>query len=83
MNRVREIREQKLISKAELGRRAGVSAVTIDRIEEGKSCRVDTMRKLLLGLGLRLEDKSWVFGDEDTAACAREASLDRESRVRL
>lgn len=83
MNRVREVREQKLISKAELGRRAGVSAVTIDRIEEGKTCRVDTMRKLLLGLGLRLEDKSWVFGDDEAGGFARDASLDRESRVRL
>lgn len=70
MNRVREIREQKLLSKAELGRRAGISAVTIDRIEEGKVCRVDTMRKILLGLGLSLEDKALVFGDDESASFA-------------
>jgi len=64
MNRVREIRERKLLSKAELGRRSGLSAMTIDRIEEGKSCRMDTMRKIILGLGLTLEEKGLVFDEK-------------------
>jgi len=62
-NNVRRIRERLLMSKAELARRAGVSALTIDRVEKGMPCRVDTMRKILFGLGLSLEDQDKVFGD--------------------
>mgnify|MGYP001229806716 FL=1 len=62
-NNVRKIRERLLMSKAELARRAGVSALTIDRVEKGMPCRVDTMRKILFGLGLSLEDQDKVFGD--------------------
>ena len=41
-NRLRQIRETLLIGKTELARKAGVSPVTIDRIEKGFSCRPDT-----------------------------------------
>jgi len=34
-NNVRRLREDQLMSKAELARRAGVSVLTIDRIERG------------------------------------------------
>jgi len=64
-NRVRKIREEKMMSKAELARKAGVSVQTIDRIEKGMSCRLDTKRKILLALGYRLEDKAKVFGNND------------------
>lgn len=62
-NNVREIREKKLISKTELARLAGVSAVTIDRIERGEACRVETMRKIIIALGFTLEDREKVFPD--------------------
>lgn len=62
-NRVREIREAMLLSKAELARRAGVSPLTIDRIEAGMSCRLETMRKIILALGYDLKDKDQVFFD--------------------
>ncbi len=62
-NNVRRIRERLLMSKAELARRAGVSALTIDRVEKGMPCRVDTMRKILFGLGLSLDDQDKVFGE--------------------
>ncbi len=39
-NVVKDIREELLMSKAELARKAGVSPLTIDRIEKGKSCRM-------------------------------------------
>ena len=35
------------MSKAELARKAGVSSLTIDRIEKGKSCRMETKRKII------------------------------------
>src|SRR5690349_7866792 len=41
-NRVREIRLERMMSKAELARRAAVSTLTIDRIERGLPCRMDT-----------------------------------------
>ena len=62
-NDVRNLREQQLMSKAELARKAGLSALTIDRIEDGKSCRMDTKRKIILALGLKLSDKDQVFFD--------------------
>jgi DNA-binding XRE family transcriptional regulator len=51
-----------MMSKAELARKAGLSSLTIDRIEAGRPCRLDTKRKILLALGLRVSDKDQVFG---------------------
>jgi DNA-binding XRE family transcriptional regulator len=64
-NRVREIRESLLMSKAELARKAGVSPLTVDRIERGAACRMATMRKIILALGLDLGDRDRVFPAED------------------
>jgi len=64
-NRVKEIREAQLMSKAELARKAGVSPVTIDRIENGEACRMSTKRKIILALGLKLGDRHEVFLDDD------------------
>ena len=62
-NRLREIRESRLMSKSELARKAGVSSVTVDRIERGEICRLDTMRKIILALGFPIEEKQKVFPD--------------------
>ena len=62
-NRLKEIREARLMSKAELARLAGVSAVTIDRIERGEECRMETKRKILVALGIKLADRDKVFID--------------------
>ncbi len=62
-NRVKVIRESRLMSKSELSRKAGVSVLTIDRVERGEQCRMDTMRKIILALGYTLEQKSEVFQD--------------------
>ena len=51
------------MSKAELARKAGVSSLTIDRIEKGKSCRMETKRKIILALGYNLSEKNKVFLD--------------------
>jgi DNA-binding XRE family transcriptional regulator len=63
-NIVREIREELLMSKAELARKAGVSPLTIDRIEKGKSCRMETRRKIILALGYNLTDKHRIFPED-------------------
>ena len=60
-NAVKRIRERLLISKAELSRKAGVSPITIDRVEKGMDCRMETKRKIILALGLDLSDKEKVF----------------------
>lgn len=60
-NNVQQYREKLLMSKAELARKAGLSALTIDRVESGMPCRMDTKRKILLALGLGLGDKDKVF----------------------
>ena len=63
-NQVKEIREAQLMSKAELARKAGVSPVTIDRIERGEECRMSSRRKIILALGLKLTDRNEVFPGE-------------------
>ena len=60
-NFVRSIRERLLISKAELARKAGVSSLTIYNVENGKSCRMETKRKIILALGYELSDKDKIF----------------------
>ncbi len=63
-NFVKEIREGLLMSKAELARKAKVSSLTIDRIEKGTSCRMETKRKIILALGHKLSQKDKVFPDD-------------------
>jgi DNA-binding XRE family transcriptional regulator len=58
---VKQIREELLMSKAELARKAGVSPLTIDRIEKGKNCRMETRRMIILALGYKLVDKDRIF----------------------
>jgi len=63
MSKLKSIRESKLISKSELARDAGVSTVTIDRIEKGYDCRMATKRRILEALGMTPEDRDQVFND--------------------
>ena len=64
-NNVRKLRMERMMSKAELARRAGLSTLTIDRVERGMACRMDTKRKILEALGLTPLDRVRVFGDDD------------------
>jgi len=60
-NQIKSVRERLLMSKAELARKAGVSPLTIDRVERGRDCRVETKRKIILALGYGLSDKEKLF----------------------
>jgi DNA-binding XRE family transcriptional regulator len=60
-NSLKETRENLMISKAELSRKANISTLTITRIERGGSCRMETKRKIVLALGLKLSDSNKVF----------------------
>ena len=66
-NRLRAFRESQLLTTAELARKAGISTLTIDRIEAGYPCRMDTKRKIILALGLKVQDKAKIFQDHDDA----------------
>jgi DNA-binding XRE family transcriptional regulator len=72
-NNVQRTRESLMMSKAELARKAGLSTLTIDRVEAGRACRLDTKRKILLALGMKISDKRELFS---------EASLQSTSDVR-
>lgn len=64
-NKVKAIRESKLMSKSELARKASVSVLTIARIERGEECRMETKRKIILALGYALGDKNKIFQDQE------------------
>ncbi len=80
-NNVRRIREALMMSKAELARKAGLSTLTIDRVEAGNTCRLDTKRKILHALGLKVADKDRVFGLLDPDNLIRERSAAQQSQV--
>jgi DNA-binding XRE family transcriptional regulator len=67
-NNVRKLRQAAMMSKAELARRAGVSPLTIDRVEGGSPCRMDTKRKILEALGLSPSARAEVWPDIDKSA---------------
>lgn len=73
-NNVRQIRESKMMSKAELARKADVTVQTIDRIEKGNECRLDTKRKIILALGFKLGDRSKIFVDQSGAGIKKKKS---------
>lgn len=62
-NPLKNYREKLFLSKAELARKAGISTLTIDRVEKGKSCRLETKRKIILALGLTLSEGQKIFGN--------------------
>jgi len=60
-NTVRKIREQLLMSKSDLARKAGISPLTVDRIEKGMRCRIETKRKIILAFCYDLSDSGLIF----------------------
>ena len=81
-NNVQRYRQSLMMSKAELARKAGLSSLTIDRVEAGRACRLDTKRKILLALGLKVSDKAQVFGAvsaERPIGSAQQAAADLAS----
>ena len=60
-NSLKETKESLMMSKAGPSRKTDISPNIITRIENGKSCRMETKRKILLALGLKLSDKDKVF----------------------
>ena len=63
-NNLKKLRRELMMSKAELARKAKVSAVTIARVENNMPCRLETMRKIINGLGKKLSDKDMIFPND-------------------
>jgi DNA-binding XRE family transcriptional regulator len=68
-NNLQRFREALMMSKAELARKSGLSTLTIDRVEAGRPCRLDTKRKILQALQLRVDDQDRIFSapEEDVS----------------
>ncbi len=81
-NLVSKLREELLMSKAELARKARVSAHTIDRIEEGMDCRIDTKRKIILALGFDLAERKKVFPEDEDTVRRHAGAMSGEARSR-
>jgi DNA-binding XRE family transcriptional regulator len=56
LDKLTEFRENRLMSRTELARKAEVSPQTILKIESGKKCRPETARRIIIALGYAPED---------------------------
>ncbi len=56
LSRLRELREDALLSQRDLAERAGVSQTTIVHAEQGRDVRFVTVRKLAEALGVPAEE---------------------------
>jgi transcriptional regulator with XRE-family HTH domain len=66
MNRVKEFREELLMTRAELAQKAGLSISTINRIEQGKAHpTLTTIRKILDAFGVPPGKRELVFPAKD------------------
>jgi len=52
------------MSKTELAKKAGVSPLTISRIEKEMTCRMETKRKIILTFGYDLSEKDKIFPED-------------------
>ena len=77
-NNLQRFREALMMSKAELARKSGLSTLTIDRVEAGRPCRLDTKRKILQALQLRVDDQDRIFSAPPKAD-ASDTALDATS----
>ena len=60
-NCVRELREERRMTQAELAKKAGVAIRTVGNTENGNWCRMNTKRKLLAALDIPFSEKDSVF----------------------
>ena len=60
-NLVRELREERLMTREELAERAGLSTRTLWSVESGFRCRLVTKRRIVRALGVARRDHRRVF----------------------
>lgn len=62
MTAVRALRIDRLMSQAQLARKARVALRTIHSVEKGMNCHMATKRKILAALGVPFERRDEIFG---------------------
>ena len=75
-NLVRTLREERLMSREELAKRARVSLRTIWSVESGHECRLETKRAILRALGIARSRHRVVFPATARADAATDLPLD-------
>lgn len=60
---VRELRCDRLMTQAQLARKARVAVRTVTNVEAGRRCRMDVQRRLLIALGVPFGRRVEVFGE--------------------
>lgn len=68
-DRVRELRQRRMLTQAELAEEAGITESTINRIEQGhaQAPRISTIRKIAKVLDVPAEDLiSWNVNSDET-----------------
>ena len=78
MNRIRAARQALGWTQNELARRAGVSPRTIHAVEQGRSCRQATKRRILAALGVAWELRAEYF---PTARTVRRTEPSAPARI--
>ena len=68
VNYLKKVRNERMLSKAELARKAGISVLTIDRIEKGFSCWDKTKRMILAALDISIADRNLVFPTQNASS---------------
>jgi transcriptional regulator with XRE-family HTH domain len=56
LSRLREVRERAALSQDDLAQRAGLTRVTVTRLEGGQPARPSTTRRLARALGVRVAE---------------------------
>ena len=72
-NRVRELRQRRLMTQEQLAKKAKVAVRTIQSVEKGMECRMFTKRKILLAFGLSHDQMGQVFVDSKTRRESRDS----------
>ena len=81
-NRLRGVREQEGVTRAELARLAGISVRTVQRAEEGQAISLVTKSRILKALN-RVQDRAmdyaldYIFGSAGMAGRARDDDVGR------
>ncbi|MDR2302387.1 MAG: helix-turn-helix transcriptional regulator [Deltaproteobacteria bacterium] len=76
-------REQRLISRAEMARKTGLSPLTINKLEGGRSCRPDTAKKILESLDIILNGGSYAYNESDNDSIVYTSPSLRPNSVQL
>jgi transcriptional regulator with XRE-family HTH domain len=68
--KLREVREQRFVTQAELAERTGMSRATLSRLESGlQRPRISTVRRIAAALGVQPEELViWDVNDESRRA---------------